>query len=147
MASLNAPALRIRDLVVRRGSAQVVNGVSIEVPPGGSLGIVGESGCGKSSILRAVAGIDTQWSGSIEVAGRAIGARRTLADRRAMQMVFQEPLGALIPTPTIDRASGFPTTADDPNSMTEYFKVEDLDRLRQQAAQRQQDQSNPYDIF
>ncbi|MBS0339184.1 MAG: ABC transporter ATP-binding protein [Proteobacteria bacterium] len=101
-ALMNTPALRIGDLVVRRGSAQVVNGVSIEVPPGGSLGIVGESGCGKSSILRSVAGIDNQWSGSIEVAGRTIGARRTLADRRAMQMVFQDPLAALNPSHTID---------------------------------------------
>ncbi|MBS0452156.1 MAG: ABC transporter ATP-binding protein [Proteobacteria bacterium] len=102
MATLNTPALRIDDLVVRRGSALVVNGVSIEVPAGGSLGIVGESGCGKSSILRAVAGIDNQWSGCIQVAGRAIGARRTLADRRAMQMVFQDPLAALNPSHTID---------------------------------------------
>ena len=102
MAAVNTPALRIDRLDVRRGSAQVVNGVSISVAPGGSLGIVGESGCGKSSILRAVAGIDEQWSGVIEVAGRAIGARRTLADRRAMQMVFQDPLAALNPSHTID---------------------------------------------
>lgn len=95
-------ALRIENLVVQRGSAQVVRGVSFEVPQGGSLGIVGESGCGKSTILRAVAGIDTQWSGSIEVGGRPIGARRTLADRRAMQMVFQDPLAALNPSHTID---------------------------------------------
>lgn len=95
-------ALRIENLVVHRGSAQVVRGVSFEVPQGGSLGIVGESGCGKSTILRAVAGIDTQWSGSIEVAGRSIGTRRTLADRRAMQMVFQDPLAALNPSHTID---------------------------------------------
>ncbi len=99
---MNVSALRIDQLRVRRGSAQVVNGVSFELPPGGSLGIVGESGCGKSSILRAVAGIDEQWSGAIEVAGRAIGLRRTLADRRAMQMVFQDPLAALNPSHTID---------------------------------------------
>ncbi len=95
-------SLRIENLVVQRGSAQVVRGVSFEVPQGGSLGIVGESGCGKSTILRAVAGIDTQWSGGIEVAGRRMGARRTLTDRRAMQMVFQDPLAALNPSHTID---------------------------------------------
>lgn len=102
MAAVNDIALRIEGLVVQRGSAQVVNGVSFEVPRGGSLGIVGESGCGKSTILRAVAGIDTQWSGRIEVAGRNIGTRRTPADRRAMQMVFQDPLAALNPSHTID---------------------------------------------
>ncbi|MGB3067174.1 MAG: ABC transporter ATP-binding protein [Ottowia sp.] len=99
---MNEIALRIENLVVQRGSAQVVNGVSFEVPRGGSLGIVGESGCGKSTILRAVAGIDTQWSGRIEVAGRPIGIRRAPADRRAMQMVFQDPLAALNPSHTID---------------------------------------------
>ena len=102
MAKLESPALRIEHLEVRRGSAQVVNDVSFSVPRGGSLGIVGESGCGKSTILRAVAGIDAQWSGTIEVAGRSIGVRRTLADRRAMQMVFQDPLAALNPGHTID---------------------------------------------
>jgi peptide/nickel transport system ATP-binding protein len=102
VSSTNAAALRIEELVVRRGSAQVVNGVSISVAAGGSLGIVGESGCGKSSLLRAVAGIDEQWSGRIEVAGRAITHRRALADRRAMQMVFLDPLAALNPSHTID---------------------------------------------
>ena len=102
MAAMTSPALHIEQLVVHRGSAQVVNGVSFDVAQGGSLGIVGESGCGKSSILRAIAGIDQQWSGTIEVAGRRIGARRTLADRRVMQMVFQDPLAALNPSHTID---------------------------------------------
>ena len=102
MDELSTPALRVDDLVVRRGASQVVNGVSFSVPAGGSLGIVGESGCGKSSILRAVAGIDTQWSGTIEVAGQPLGAKRPLAQRRAMQMVFQDPLAALNPSHTID---------------------------------------------
>ncbi|TAL75396.1 MAG: penicillin-binding protein 1A [Rhodanobacter sp.] len=57
------------------------------------------------------------------------------------------PMPPGIATATIDRASGLPTTAGDPNGMTEYFKVEDLDRLRQEATQQQQNQSNPYDIF
>lgn len=102
MAVVTEIALRIKDLIVQRGRAQVVNGVSFEVPRGGSLGIVGESGCGKSTILRAVAGIDTHWSGLIEVAGQRMGMRRSLADRRAMQMVFQDPLAALNPSHTID---------------------------------------------
>lgn len=111
MAAMNdAAALRVDQLVVHRGSARVVDGVSFTVPRGASLGIVGESGCGKSSILRAVAGIDSQWSGSIAVAGQAIGARRTLADRRAMQMVFQDPLAALNPSHTIDEILREPLT-------------------------------------
>ncbi|MDZ4354916.1 MAG: ABC transporter ATP-binding protein [Variovorax sp.] len=104
MAELNPTALSVSDLVVRRGNAAVVSGVSFEVARGGSLGIVGESGCGKSTILRAIAGIDTDWRGRIEIMGEPIGHRRSLADRRAMQMVFQDPLAALNPTHTIDEA-------------------------------------------
>ena len=102
MAPVNPPALQIDNLIVQRGTAQVVNGVSFSVPDGGSLGIVGESGCGKSTILRAVAGIDRQWTGRIQISSRSIGIQRTLADRRAMQMVFQDPLAALNPSHTID---------------------------------------------
>lgn len=104
MAELNPTALDVSDLVIRRGASTVVSGVSFSVPVGGSLGIVGESGCGKSTILRAIAGIDPDWQGRVAVMGRSIGPRRTLADRRALQMVFQDPLAALNPTHTIDEA-------------------------------------------
>lgn len=102
MASITPTAIEVRKLVIQRGTTQVVNGVTFSVPPGGSLGIVGESGCGKSTILRAVAGIDRQWQGHIEVDSRVLGMHRSLADRRAMQMVFQDPLAALNPSHTID---------------------------------------------
>jgi penicillin-binding protein 1A len=57
------------------------------------------------------------------------------------------PMPPGIATVLIDRASGLPTTPDDPDSMNEYFKVEDVDRLRSQATQQQQEQQNPYNIF
>ena len=104
MAELNVPALKVRDLVIRHGETNVVDGVSFTVPVGGSLGIVGESGCGKSTILRAIAGIHSKWQGQVEVMGRQLTPKRTLADRRTMQMVFQDPLAALNPTHTIDEA-------------------------------------------
>jgi len=54
-----------------------------------------------------------------------------------------------ITTVQIDRASGLPAGAGNPNSMPEIFKVEDVDRLRNQANQQQedQDQQHAYDIF
>lgn len=57
------------------------------------------------------------------------------------------PMPPGIATALIDRSSGLPTTPDDADSMTEYFKVEDLERLRSQATQQQQEQQNPFNIF
>ena len=59
------------------------------------------------------------------------------------------PMPPGIATVQINRQSGLPTSPDDPNSMSEIFKVEDVDRLRAQAAQQQQnqDEQHPYDIF
>jgi peptide/nickel transport system ATP-binding protein len=104
MAELTAttPALAATNLAVAFGTTPVVRGVSFAIPPGGSLGLVGESGCGKSTILRAVIGLVRQWTGRIEVAGSPLGKRRRLADRRLMQMVFQDPAASLNPSHTID---------------------------------------------
>jgi penicillin-binding protein 1A len=58
------------------------------------------------------------------------------------------PMPPGISTVQINRDSGLPTSADDPNSMSEIFKVEDVDRLRNQATQQKdQDQQHAYDIF
>lgn len=58
------------------------------------------------------------------------------------------PMPPGISTVRINRDSGLPTTPDDPDSMNEIFKVEDVDRLRAKAAQqKQQEQQNAYDIF
>jgi penicillin-binding protein 1A len=59
------------------------------------------------------------------------------------------PMPPGIATVQINRQSGLPTSPDDPNAMNEIFKVEDVDRLRAQAAQQQQnqDEQHPYDIF
>ena len=69
--------VRAADLDVRfqsrRGTAHAVKGVSFAVEPGGALGIVGESGCGKSTVLRSLAGLEQRWTGRIELAGRPGG--------------------------------------------------------------------------
>ena len=58
---MSAPLLSVRDLEVHirtdAGLARILDGVSFDLPPGGTLGIVGESGCGKSTLLRAILGI------------------------------------------------------------------------------------------
>jgi len=58
------------------------------------------------------------------------------------------PMPPGISTVMINRSSGLPSSADDPGAMSEMFKVEDIDRLRSQAAQqKEQDQQHAYDIF
>jgi len=86
----------------RRSLVTAVDDVSFSVASGESFGLVGESGSGKSTVLRAIAGLLAEWSGSITVAGQAQGNRRTLAFRRQVQMVFQDPYGSLHPRHTVD---------------------------------------------
>lgn len=101
MGSVNA-ALTITDLDIRHGTHSVVKGVSLRLGEGRCLGIVGESGCGKSSILKAVAGVDEHWSGQIDVFGEPLARRRSQPQRRALQIVFQDPLASLNPAHTVD---------------------------------------------
>ena len=97
-------ALRVTDLHVTQGGIAVVRGVSFDVPAGGSLGIVGESGCGKSTVLRAVAGLVRATAGDISLLGETLPVRRQRFHRRALQIVFQDPMAALNPALTIDEA-------------------------------------------
>jgi oligopeptide/dipeptide ABC transporter ATP-binding protein len=103
-----APALRVRDLRVAygtaRGSLGAVDGVSFELHPGESLGLVGESGCGKSSLGRGLMQLlppGAATGGSVQLDGRElIGMnRRELQRLRAEQLalVFQEPMSRLNP--------------------------------------------------
>jgi len=84
------------------GVVQAVSGVSFDVLPGETLGIVGESGCGKSTTGRAVLRLDRAIRGTIEFDGERIDQarpQRMRALRRDMQMVFQDPVASLKPTP------------------------------------------------
>jgi len=100
------PFLAIRDLEVRRGARSVVRGVSLDVPRGEILAVMGASGAGKTSVLRAVAGLDPIAAGSVAIDGLQLSAGalpRGEALRelhRRVGMVFQfhhlfEPLTAL----------------------------------------------------
>ncbi len=80
-----------------------VKGVDFTVTEGENFGLVGESGCGKSTILRALAGLNEDWSGRIRLCGRDMDKKRPRALRRLAQMVFQDPFGSLHPKHTVDR--------------------------------------------
>jgi peptide/nickel transport system ATP-binding protein len=108
------PVLEIRDLVTEfrtdRGTVRAVDGVSFEIPARGTLGVVGESGCGKSvtalSIMRLVASPPGRIaSGRIEYAGKDLLAL-PLDQMRAIRgnriaMIFQEPMTSLNPVYTV----------------------------------------------
>jgi ABC-type dipeptide/oligopeptide/nickel transport system ATPase subunit len=80
-----------------------VRDVAFAVPEGGAFGIVGESGSGKTTVLGAIAGLLRDWRGTIRLAGRPVGPRRTPPERKLVQMVFQDPYGSLHPRHTVDR--------------------------------------------
>jgi peptide/nickel transport system ATP-binding protein len=104
------PVLAIDELTVAFGHARrrvlAVDHVSLEVAAGTTLGIVGESGCGKSTLARTVAGLQQASSGRIRLAGRALEARRSRADMRRIQMVFQDPAASLNPRMTVSQLLG-----------------------------------------
>ncbi|MDO1584356.1 ABC transporter ATP-binding protein [Rhizobium oryzicola] len=90
---------------------QVVKNVSFSVAKGETLGIVGESGCGKSTVLRSLAGLDRHWNGRINLAGTDVDKVRTRDQMLLTQMVFQDPYGSLHPRHRISRVLTEPIRA------------------------------------
>jgi len=87
-----------RDLLLRRKPAFVaLDGVDLRVERSDAYAIVGESGAGKSTIARCVAGLQRPTGGELRFGGEPLGARRSRDRRRAIQVVFQDPYGSLNP--------------------------------------------------
>lgn len=78
-----------------------VKSVNLTLAAGEVLGIVGESGCGKSSLARCLVGLARADSGTIAMSGIDITRRRSREQRRKMQMVFQDPRSSLNPRMSI----------------------------------------------
>jgi peptide/nickel transport system ATP-binding protein len=119
----DAAVLTVRDLMKNfrvRGSGlrsyatvHAVSGISLDLEPGRCLGLVGESGCGKSTVARLLMRLEPPTSGSIKLDGTELvglddGALRPF--RRDMQMVFQDPYSSLNPRLSVGEIVGEPLT-------------------------------------
>ena len=114
MVSANAPVIEVKDLkkhfpvkkgLLRRTVGQVyaVDGITFSIKVGETLGLVGESGCGKTTAGRAVLRLTEPTSGSIKVDGKEIvGLSKSdlRPYRREMQIIFQDPFSSLNPRMT-----------------------------------------------
>jgi peptide/nickel transport system ATP-binding protein len=93
-----------------RNSRQVVQDVSLDVRQGECFGLIGGSGCGKSSLLWALAGLNLHWHGAMSLFGSPIPPGRPFTGqlRRDVQMVFQDPYASLHPRHRLRRTLSEP---------------------------------------
>ena len=139
--SASKPLVKVRDLTMhfpihsgllrrRTGEVKAVDGISFDVFEGETLGLVGESGCGKSTAGRAVLRLYDITSGSIEIDGRDIGQTRQSdlrSMRPTMQMVFQDPQASLNPRMTVQAIIQEPL--DEHTTLSEAEKREKVGEL------------------
>jgi peptide/nickel transport system ATP-binding protein len=97
--------INIKNLGVSFGAkhaTRAVDGVSFHVKAEETFGLVGESGCGKSTVLRVLCGLNRHWEGEITIAGETLTPHRSRAFFKNVQMVFQDPYGSLHPRHTVN---------------------------------------------
>ncbi|MFM0416951.1 oligopeptide/dipeptide ABC transporter ATP-binding protein [Paraburkholderia aromaticivorans] len=104
--TISAKQLEVHFASSRGGAVRAVDGVDLEVQQGELHGIVGESGCGKTSLARTIAGLQRPTGGSVMIDGRELTEWRMdrLAFSRHVQFIFQDPLASLSRRHTILQA-------------------------------------------
>ncbi|MGA3401237.1 MAG: oligopeptide/dipeptide ABC transporter ATP-binding protein [Acetobacteraceae bacterium] len=95
---VSRPALQRLLAREKRATLRAVDAVSFAIPRGTTLSLVGESGCGKSTVARLAVGLYTPSAGEIRFEGQPLSAARAQPDlRRRMNMIFQDPYASLNP--------------------------------------------------
>ncbi|MCZ8278641.1 MAG: ATP-binding cassette domain-containing protein [Acetobacteraceae bacterium] len=126
---VSRPALQ--RLIANEGKRilRAVDGVSLSVPKGTTLSLVGESGCGKSTVARLAVGLYRPSAGQVMFDGRDLAEARAASDqRRRMQMIFQDPYASLNPRWRVRDIIAEPIRAFGllPNRAAEEAKVAEL---------------------
>ncbi|MEO7129943.1 MAG: dipeptide ABC transporter ATP-binding protein [Dermatophilaceae bacterium] len=123
------PFREIKGLRVTKATVQAVDGLSFSVKAGETLGLVGESGCGKSTTARLITRLDTPTSGTIHFEGRDITNLKETElrpIRRDIQMVFQDPYSSLNPRHTIGAILSTPLHVHGLHKGKEKARVQEL---------------------
>jgi peptide/nickel transport system ATP-binding protein/oligopeptide transport system ATP-binding protein len=117
----------------------VIDGVSFDVQRGEALGLVGESGCGKTTLGRTLLGLHPASAGTVRLEGRSVldmPPERAKAMRRQMQIVFQDPFASLDPRKTVGRSvrdgldvHGIGSAGERPAVVLEMFRLVGLHPL------------------
>jgi oligopeptide transport system ATP-binding protein len=115
-----------------KGYIRAVDGVSFTVKKGETLGLVGESGCGKSTTVRAIAQLHKPTGGQVLYKGTDLVTcpeKELMHVRQEMQMVFQDPYASLNPRMTSGDIIAEPMRIFNARGFTKYSKAEIIDRV------------------
>ncbi|WEO78512.1 ABC transporter ATP-binding protein [Cryobacterium sp. SO2] len=113
----------------RIGTVRAVDGVSFSIQPGQTLGLVGESGCGKSTTILEILEMTTPQAGQILIDGTDIGTAsraERLKLRKDVQIVFQDPMAAIDPRLPIGEVIGEPLTVHGVGRAERRARVQEL---------------------